>query len=61
MDREFSDGERCDVVRIAEKLFIHKDIAPGVALYQAEKFKREVGLYILQRGEYAKKQRSKET
>lgn len=55
MEKEFSSGEKCDVMRIAEKLFIHKDISPGAALYQAEKFKREMGLYILNRGEYAKK------
>ena len=55
MDREFSYGEKSDVIRIAEELFIHKDIAPGAALYQAEKFKREAGLYMLGRGEYAKK------
>jgi len=55
MEREFSYGEKCDVIRIAEELFIHKDIAPGAALYQAEKFKREAGLYMLSRGEYSKK------
>lgn len=55
MDREFSYGEKCDVIRIAEELFIHKDIAPGAALYQAEKFKREAGLYMLSRGDYSKK------
>ena len=54
MDKEYSYGEKCDVIRIAEELFIYKDIAPGVALYQAEKFKREAGLYMLGRGEYAK-------
>ena len=55
MEKEFSYGERCDVMRIAELLFIHKDLAPRAALYQAEKFKIEMGLYILERGEYAKK------
>lgn len=54
MKKEFSYGEKCDVMRLAEQLFIHKDIAPGAALYQAERFKKEMGLYILNRGEYAK-------
>ena len=56
MEKEFtSHFEKSEVINLAKHLFIHKDLAPGEALYQAEKFKREAGLYMLGRGEYAKK------
>ena len=55
-EKEFtSHFEKSGVINLAERLFIHKDLSPGEALYQAEKFKREAGLYMLGRGEYAKK------
>ena len=54
--KEFtSHGEKSDVIRLAESLFIHQRVSAHQSIYLAEIFKREAGLYMLGRGEYAKK------
>ena len=54
--KEFtSHGEKSDVIRLAELLFIHQRFNASQSLELAESFKREAGLYMLGRGQYAEK------
>lgn len=55
-EKEFtSHGEKSDVIRLAEQVFIHQRFNARQSIELAEAFKREAGLYMLGRGEYANK------
>jgi len=55
-EKEFtSHFEKSEVINLAKHLFIHQKVSAPQSLYLAEIFKREAGLYMLGRGEYAKK------